>query len=149
MRLISFLAVVVLLAGCAGAPQNADLRHREASYRQTLGVLGKGATRAQLRRAFPKLQRLSSPREPGEDSMLTGRERFRVDGDFDLDVKFLYAAPYRIAAGATRLSAQAAADVPPSPWQLFGFIREASRGPFVDSPHDEVLSWKLLRSRSH
>lgn len=149
MRLIPLLAVALFLVGCGSPPQNTDLRQREAGYRQTLGVLGEGATRAQLQRAFPKLQRLSSPREPGEDSMLTGTERFRVDADFALAVKFLYAAPYRIAAGATRLSAQAAADVPPSPWQLFGFIREASRGPFVDSPHDEVLSWKLLRSRSH
>lgn len=148
MRTLIHLMAVLLLASCASTPEKADLQQREVNYRQTLGVLGKGATRSQLERAFPKLQRVSPPRGPEDDSVLTGSERFLVDPDFALHVKFMYAAPYRLAAGATRLGAQAAADVPPSPWQIFGFIREASRGPFVDSPHDEVLSWKLSRRRA-
>jgi hypothetical protein len=147
MRLILLFAAT-LLAGCAGTPQQNDLRQREAGYRQTLGVLGKGATRAQLQRAFPKMQRLSPPRGLEDDSVLTGMEHFRLDAEFVLDVKFMYAAPYRIAAGATRLGAQAAADVPPSFSQIFGFVREASRGPLADSPHDEVLSTRLLRARA-
>lgn len=145
MRLFSLLVLTLLLAGCASTPQHTDLRQREEGYRQTLGVLGKGGTRAQLQRAFPNMQRISPIRGPEDDSVLTGLERFRIDADFVLDVKFMYAAPYRIAAGATRLGAQAAADVPPSPWQIFGFVREAARGPFAESPHDEVLSTRLIR----
>lgn len=80
---------------------------------------------------------------PESDSVLTGTEVFRVDRDFVLDVKFMYAAPYRIAAGATRLGAQAAADEGPSFWQVFGYVREASKGPWAESEHDEVLATKL------
>lgn len=140
------LILPLLLASCATAPQRGSIRERDATYRHTLGVLGKDATRAQLQRAFPGLKPLTGPRGPADDSVLTGVERFRIDPYFDLEVKFMYAAPYRIAAGATRLGAQAAADEPPSLGQIFGFVREASRGAFAESPHDEVLSTRLLRS---
>src|SRR5687767_389945 len=113
MRLTFAFMATVLLAACTSTPQETSVRQREANYRQTLAVLGDGATRAQLQRAFPKMRRLSPRFNPGDSSLLTGTEHFRVDADFVLEVKFMYAAPYRIAAGATRLGAQAAADVPP------------------------------------
>ena len=146
MRALSSLLLVLplMLAACATAPPQGSIREREARYRQTLAVLGKDATRAQLQRAFPQMKQLSPPRSAAGDSVLTGVERFRVDPYFDLEVKFMYAAPYRIAAGATRLGAQAAADEPLSAWQIFGFVREASRGAFAESPHDEVLSTRLF-----
>lgn len=148
MRALIFLVLIlpVFLVACAAAPQRGSIQEREANYRHTLGVLGKDATRAQLQRAFPGMKPLMGPRGPADDSVLTGVERFRIDPYFDLEVKFMYAAPYRIAAGATRLGAQAAADEPPSFGQIFGFVREASRGAFAESPHDEVLSTRLLRS---
>ncbi len=146
MRALIALLLVVTLAGCATSPQTAGLRERETTYKQTLGVLGKGATRAQLQRAFPKMRQVTPPHGPGDDSALTGVERFRLDPDFVLEVKFMYAAPYRIAAGATRLGAQASADEGPSAWDVFKFVRETSRGAFSESPHDEVLSSRLIRA---
>jgi hypothetical protein len=146
--LIAFIATV-LLPACASTPQESSVRQREANYRQTLAVLGDGGTRAQLQRAFPKMRRLPPPHDSGGSSVLTGTEYFRLDADFMLEVKFMYAAPYRIAAGATRLGAQAAADVPPSPWQIFGFARDVSRGAYADSPHDEVMSTRLMRLHTH
>jgi hypothetical protein len=148
MRLIIAFMATVFLAACTSTPQESSVRQREANYRQTLAMLGDGATRGQLQRAFPKMRRLSPPRSPEDGSVLTGTEHFRVDADFVLQVKFMYAAPYRIAADATRLGAQAAADVPPSAWQIFGFVRQVSRGPYADSPHDEVLSTRLVRGHS-
>lgn len=148
MRALLLLLAATFLASCSTSSSRGGLQERENSYRQTLGVLGKGATRAQLKRAFPRMQQLTRPHGPGDDSALAGTERFRLDPDFELEVKFMYVAPYRIAAGATRLGAQAAADEPPSFGQIFGFVREASRGAFSESPHDEVLSSRLLRRSS-
>lgn len=148
MRALITLVFAVALASCATSPQTAGLREREASYKQTLGVLGKGATRAQVQRAFPKMRPITPPHGPGDDSALTGVERFRLDRDFILEVKFMYAAPYRIAAGATRLGAQRAAGEGPSAWEIFKYVRETSRGAFSESPHDEVISSRLLRVSS-
>lgn len=133
----------VLLASCAGSAASGDVKQREATYRSRLAALPDPALRAHLKKSFPGLKHLSPPRGPESDSVLTGTEVFRVDRDFVLDVKFMYAAPYRIAAGATRLGAQAAADEGPSFWQVFGYVREASKGPWAESEHDEVLATKL------
>jgi hypothetical protein len=145
MRVLLLLIFTLMLAACATSPQSAGLREREAGYRQTLDVLGKDATRAQLKRAFPRMRPITPPHGPGDDSALTGVERFSLDRDFMLEVKFMYAAPYRIAAGATRLGAQKAAGEGPSAWDIFKYVRETSRGAYSESPYDEVLSTRLIR----
>jgi hypothetical protein len=91
------------------------------------------------------MKHVSPPRGPESHSVLTGTEQYLLDADFVLEVKYMYAAPFRIAAGATRLGAQAAADEGPSAWQIFGFVRDTVRGPWAESPQDEVLSTRLRR----
>ncbi|QIF00471.1 hypothetical protein [Roseimicrobium sp. ORNL1] len=149
MRALVLLTLAAVLTACASTQRHADVNQREASYKQTLGVLGKGATRAQLERAFPKMRRITPEHGPGDDSALTGVERFRLDPYFQLEVKFMYAAPYRIAAGATRLGAQGAAGEGPSAWEIFKYVRETSRGAYSESPYDEVLSSRVLRVSSY
>lgn len=148
MRSCILLLLALALAACSSTPRDVDVKQREAAYKQTLGVLGKGATRAQLERAFPRMRQLTPEHGPGADSALTGVERFQLDRDFQLEVKFMYAAPYRIAEGATRLGAQKAAGEGPSAWDIFRYVRETSRGAYAESPHDEVLSSRLLRVAS-
>ena len=140
-----YTLVLCLVAGCASLSAPSDVRQRESFYNERLSTLPRQATRDQLERTFSRLRHVSPPREPESDSILTGTEVFRIDADFVLEVKFMYAAPYRIAAGATRLGATAAADEGPSAWQIFGFVREAVRGPWVESPQDEILSTRLRR----
>ena len=144
--LLLYTLVVCLVAGCASLSAPSDVRKRESFYQEKLASLPRQATRDHLESTFPRLKHVSPPRGPESDSILTGTEVFRIDGDFVLEVKFMYAAPYRIAAGATRLGATAAADEGPSAWQIFGFVREAVRGPWVESPQDEILSTRLRRS---
>lgn len=149
MRALTVLLLATVLAACSSPQRHADVNQREAAYKQTLGVLGKGATRAQLERAFPKMRRMTPEHGPGDDSALTGVERFKLDPYFQLEVKFMYAAPYRIAAGATRLGAQKAAGEGPSAWEIFKYVRETSRGAYAESPYDEVLSSRVLRVSSY
>jgi hypothetical protein len=149
MRAFVLLILAAALTACASTQRHADLNQREAEYKRTLTVLGKGATRAQLDRAFPKMRRITPEHGPGDDSALTGVERFRLDDYHQLEVKFMYAAPYRIAAGATRLGAQKAAGEGPSAWEIFKYVRETSRGAYAESPYDEVLSSRVLRVSSY
>ncbi|RBP42359.1 hypothetical protein DES53_10663 [Roseimicrobium gellanilyticum] len=149
MRAFVLLILAAVLTACSSTKRHADLNQREAQYKQTLGVLGKGATRAQLDRAFPKMRRITPEHGPGDDSALTGVERFRLDPYHQLEVKFMYAAPYRIAAGATRLGAQKAAGEGPSAWEIFKYVRETSRGAYAESPYDEVISARVLRVSSY
>lgn len=135
--------VVVMWSACSTTRLEGDVRVRRQTYEARLAALPKPVLRAHLDQVFPKMTHLSAPRGPESDSVLTGTEVFRLDRDLVLEVKFMYAAPYRIAAGATRLGAQAAADEGPSFWQVFGYVREAARGPWATSPHDEVLSTRL------
>src|SRR4051812_42984215 len=88
MRALVLLILASALTACASTQRHVDLNQHEAEYKRTLSVLGKGATRAQLERAFPKMRRITPEHGPGDDSALTGVERFRLDPYFQLEVKF-------------------------------------------------------------